>query len=171
MNALGRFLFVFNSTNANRLLAGQEIPGLEGLRGSDLDQALVGFEQTLVGFFLNNFNTDPILSGFVGENMSFDQRQVNPGNIIAGLAPGISRTRECCLPIPSRQQVIDDVSSAFNGPITRLKISRAGGITGRAFLNSVGASSGIGQGGSRFDFGRFEDRVGVGLNLINELSR
>jgi len=165
LNALGRFLFVFNERNFNFLVSGNDVPGLGGFTGSDLDQALVGFEQTLVQVFLNNFNTNPQLNSFVASNMSFDTSTNRFG------PPGGVRIRDCCLPVPSRQDFINDVNSGFNGPITRLKIARFGGVAGKAFLKSVGASGFRGRGGKIFDFGQIEDRSNIGLNLVDEVSR
>ena len=165
LNALGRFVFVFNERNFNFLVSGQDIPGLGGFRGSNLDQALVGFEQTLVQVFLNNFNTNPQLNSFVAANMSFDTFTNRFG------PPGGVRVRDCCLPVPSRQGFINDVNSSFNGVITRFKISRLGGISGRSFIKSVNADMLIGQGGRGFNFDSLEDRAAIGLNLIEEISR
>jgi len=50
-----RALFDFNVQNYSDLKKGSDIPGLDGLSGADLDNALVVFEQTLVQRHIEGF--------------------------------------------------------------------------------------------------------------------
>ncbi|MDE5108861.1 MAG: hypothetical protein O4808_17990, partial [Trichodesmium sp. St17_bin3_1_1] len=55
MKAGNQYLFPFNMKNLSYLIKGKDIPGMEGLRGKDLDYELVKFEQKKVQEFTTNY--------------------------------------------------------------------------------------------------------------------
>ena len=55
MKAGNEYLFPFNMKNLSYLIKGKDIPGMEGLRGKDLDYELVKFEQKKVQEFTTNY--------------------------------------------------------------------------------------------------------------------
>ena len=56
LKAGNEFLFPHNMNNLSHLLKGEDIPGMEGLRGKALDYALVEFEQKKVTEFIKSYS-------------------------------------------------------------------------------------------------------------------
>jgi len=73
-------LFAYNYRNFQYLKAGKEIPGLEGLRGRDLDYAMVVMEQTLVEKITMRELPDPKVRAKIMAEISdmFSSRFVHP---------------------------------------------------------------------------------------------
>ncbi|MCP2729018.1 hypothetical protein [Limnofasciculus baicalensis] len=66
------FLFQYNMKNFSYLMQGSEIPGMEGLRGRELDHRLVEFEQSKVQEFINNYKGNGSIDDITKEiNRSF----------------------------------------------------------------------------------------------------
>ncbi|WP_346293789.1 hypothetical protein [Sphaerothrix gracilis] len=73
LQAGNKFLFKYNMKNFSYLMQGKDIPGMEGLRGQDLDNALVEFEQTKVQEFTDNYSGDGSIEDMTAEiNSAFD---------------------------------------------------------------------------------------------------
>jgi hypothetical protein len=58
LQTVNRLLFVWNTANFLSLVNGQEIPGLSGKRGKDLDYGLVDFEQKKVDTYTGSYFSD-----------------------------------------------------------------------------------------------------------------
>jgi RHS repeat-associated protein len=83
-----KFLFEYNMANAKQLITGQEIEGLEGLKGKELDYALVEFEQSKVQVFMEQYfidNPDADQNAIINQVNSSFSLMFGPGDVLSAI--------------------------------------------------------------------------------------